>query len=182
MSARTNVIVDHRLEDYRDTKAAVALLGQARPAALAVESYWHSVEPENSAVEPEPWRPAQHHSANQLDYVGPGGFLVSFGQQVLRIYASARWSGFLTIEPLRTVHLAAFRSIAQCVGGTRLLLLPDAMDAGCDVINEALSQEECAARLRKKYGPPHPSVLAIPPNAFTASIPGSHLVWFSEAL
>jgi hypothetical protein len=56
------------------------------------------------------------------------------------------------------------------------------MDEGYDAINEALSQEECAARLRKKYGPSQPSVTAIPPNAFTAPIPGSHLVWFSEPL
>ncbi len=182
MSTRTHVIVDHRLEDYRDPKAAVTLLGQALPAVLAVASYWHSVEPENRALEPGPWRPAQDHSADQLDYVGPGGFLVGFGRQVVLISASARWSGFLTIEPLRNVHLAAVRSIARCVGGTRLVLLPDAMDEGYDAITEALSQEECAARLRTKYGPPQPSVMAIPPNAFTAAIPGSHLVWFSEAL
>jgi len=182
VSTRTQVVVDHRLEDYRDPKAAVALLGQAVPAALAVESYGHSVEPENPATEPESWRPAQHHSADQLDYVSPDGSLVSFGQHVVLISASARWSGFLTIEPLRNVHLAAFRSIARCIRGSRLVLLPDAIDEGYDAINEGISLEDCAARLRKRYGPPQRSVGAIPPNAFIETIPGSHLVWFSEAL
>jgi hypothetical protein len=158
------------------------VLTSVLPAVEAVESYWHGVEPENSTPEPELWKPAQHYGPDQLDYIGPGGFLISFGQRVVCISASARWSGFLTIEPLRNVHLAAFRSISRSVGGTRLLLLPDAMDERYHAISEALSQEQCVARLREKYGPPQPSVTAIPPGAFTAAIPGSHLVWFSEVL
>ena len=182
MSTRTHVIVDHGLQDYLDMRSAVALLAQTLPTTTAIDSYWDSVDPLESKRAPEQWRPAPHHKSVEPVFTGPGGLLVNFGLHVICIYASARWSGFLTIEPLRTVHLTAFRSIARCVGGTRLLLLPDAMDEGYDVINEALSQDECAARLRNKYGPPQPSVTAIPPGAFTASVPGSHLVWFSEAL
>jgi hypothetical protein len=157
-------------------------LADTVPAAIAVREYWRTADPESLGPEPELWKPAQHHSAEHPVYLGPGGLLLSFGKQVVVVSALARWSGFLTIEPLRIVHLSAFRSIARCVRGTRLLLLPDAMDEGYDAINGALSQEECAARLQKKYGLPQPSVTAIPPNAFTAPIPGSHLVWFNEPL
>ena len=182
MSTRTHVIVGHGLKDYRDMDAAIALLAQTSPATAAIDSYWDSVDPLESKRESEPWRPAPHHKPDDLVLSGPGGLLVSFSRHVICIYASARWSGFLTIQPLRNVHVAAFHSLGRAVRGTRMLLMPDAMDEGYDAINEALSQEECAARLQKKYGPPQPSATAIPPNAFTAPIPGSHLVWFSEPL
>src|SRR4051812_22208140 len=100
MSTRTHVIIDNRVDTYQDSQAAVALLAKSVPAAVAVRKYWCSVEPENSEAEPEFWRPAQHHSKDALDYLGPGGLMASFGRQVLVISASARWSGFLTIKPL----------------------------------------------------------------------------------
>jgi len=162
--------------------AAVALLAQTQPATTAIDSYWDSVNPLESKSESEPWRAAPHHKPEEPVLLGPGGLYVGFGLHVVLIEACARWSGFLTIEPLRNVHLAAFRSLGRVFRSTRLLLLPDAMDEGYDAITEALSQEECAARLQKKYGPPQASVTAIPSNAFTAPIPGSHLVWFIEQL
>jgi hypothetical protein len=61
-----------------------------------------------------------------------------------------------------------------------LLVLPDAMVEGYDAVNEALSLDDCTARLLKKYGPHQPSARVIPERAFSAPIPGSYLVWFSE--
>jgi hypothetical protein len=182
MGCDTHAIIDHRVTDYDNVDSTVKLLADSVPAGLAIEQYWASVDPESLRPEAKPWRPAKHYSPENLDYVGPGSLLVAFGPRALRISASARWSGFLTIKPLRDVHLAAFRSIANCAQGTRLLLLPEVSDVGFDAVNEALSVEECMIRLRQEYGPPQPSVEAIPPGAFTAHKPGSHCVWFSETV
>jgi len=181
MSTRTHAIIDHRVDNYQDTKAAVMLLAQTVPAAAAVEEYWRSVSPERSGTEPGLWRASDLHSEDHVDYLGPGDLLIAFGQKVVRISASVRWSGFLTIEPLRRVHLSAFRSIAKCIRGTRLLLLPDVSDVGYDAVRNGMSLEECIARLQAEYGSPQLSVDNIPPDAFTKAIPGSHLVWFNEA-
>jgi len=167
---------------YRNVGATVELLAETVPTGVAVREYWSRVDPESSGPEPRLWRPAQHFSLENADYLGPGSLLIAFGLKVLCISASARWSGFLTIKPLRDVHLAAFRSITKCVQGTRLLFLPDASDVGYDAISEALSLEQCMARLWQEYGPAQPSVEAIPSGAFTEHIPGSHRVWFDEEL
>ncbi len=181
MSTRTHVIIDHQAGDYRNTDAMIALLGPALPAAMAVERYWRSAEPGELGA--ECWAPRKKHTVvDYVDYLGPGGLLLHFSQRVVVISASARWSGFLTIEPLRAVHLSAFRRVAGCLRGSRLLLLPDASDVGYDAMREGMSQEECVVRLRQEYGPPQPSVEAIPAGAFEAYVPGSHLVWFNEAL
>jgi hypothetical protein len=182
VSTSTFVVVDHELKDYLDMDAAIALLAQTLPAIAAIDSYWESVDPLESKRESEPWRPAPNHKPDEPVLLGPGALQLYFGPHVVRVGAAARWSGFLTIEPLRNIHLAGFRSLGQAFRGTRMLLLPDAMDEGYAAIYEALSLEECAARLEKKYGPPQPSVTAIPPNAFSAPIPASHLVWFREPL
>jgi len=182
MSTRTDAITEHRSVNYRDIEATAKLLADSVPAGVALREYWSSVDPESSGPEPKLWRPAQHFSAENADYLGPGGLLVAFGPKVLRISASARWSGFLTIKPLRDVHLVAFRSIAKCVQGTRLLLLPDGSDVGYHAVSEGLSLAECEAHLREEFGPPQPSVEAIPAGAFEAHIPGSHRVWFDEKL
>lgn len=182
MSTRTHVIIDHQMTDYRDQKATVALLQPSIPAALAVDDYWRTVEP--GGVTPTPsWIPQREHTVvSYLDYAGPGSILLHFSQRVVVVSASARWSGFLSIEPLRRIHLNAFRSIAQCLQGTRLVLLPDASDVGYEAMREGLSQEQCIANLKEDYGSPQPSVESISPDAFTKPIPGSHLVWFVEAL
>ena len=183
MSTRTHVIIDHQMPDYRDRKATVALLQPSIPAALAVDDYWHTVEPDDYVTPTNSWIPQREHTVvSYLDYLGPGSILLHFSQQVVVVSASARWSGFLTIEPLRNIHLSAFRSIAQCLRGTRLVLLPDASDVGYDAMRDGLPQEQCIARLRKDYGPPQSSVENIAPDAFTRPIPGSHLVWFVETL
>ena len=182
MGVDTHAIIDHRVTDYDNIDSMVKLLANSVPAGLAIEQYWASVDLENFRPEAKPWSPAPHYSSDNLDYVGPGGLLVAFGPRAMLIIASARWSGFLTIKPLRDVHLAAFRSIADCAQGTRLLLLPDVSDAGFDAIDEALSVDECVERLHQEYGPPQPSVEAISPDAFTEQKPGSHRVWFSEEL
>jgi hypothetical protein len=179
----THVIIDHRIKDYRDAEATVARLGETVPAARAIGEYWPGVGSKSSATEPEKWRPARHHTVDLGSYLGPGGLLLSFGEHVVVVCASASWTGFLTIEPLRSIHLAAFRSIAKCVGGTRLVLLPDESNICYEALRkEGLSQEQCIARLREDYGPPQRSVSAIPPGAFAKRSPGADLIWFNEAL
>ena len=120
-----------------------------------MDDYWHTVEPSDYLTPVRSWIPQREHTVvSYLDYLGPGNILLHISKQVAVVSASARWSGFLTIEPLRNIHLRAFRSIAQCLQGTRLILLPDASDVAYDAMSEGLSQEESIARLTQDYGSP----------------------------
>jgi hypothetical protein len=75
-----------------------------------------------------------------------------------RIYTGARWAGFLTIDPLRQVHLAAFRAIARALGSSTMALCADARDDVSDVFLENGSQAECIAQLKSAMGPPETSL------------------------
>src|SRR5215471_5144132 len=110
MSTRTHVIVDHQIADYRDREATIRILQPSVPSVIAVEDYWRSVERDEYEATAKAWIPQKEHTIRSyLDYLGPGSILLHFSQQVVVVSASARWSGFLTIEPLRKVHLAAFQ-------------------------------------------------------------------------
>ena len=43
----------------------------------------------------------------------------------MNIRASLRWRGFFSIEPLRRVHLPAFRKVAALLGATQIVYMPD---------------------------------------------------------
>jgi hypothetical protein len=43
----------------------------------------------------------------------------------VNVRASLRWRGFLSIEPLRRIHLFALRKIAALRGASRIVYMPD---------------------------------------------------------
>jgi hypothetical protein len=91
MSTRTQVIIDHRMDDYRNRGTTVAILQTSIPAALAVENYWRSVDPnpnENDRAISS-WLPQREHTVvGYLDYLGPGNILIHVSEQVVVVSAS----------------------------------------------------------------------------------------------
>jgi hypothetical protein len=113
-------------------------------------------------------------------YEGPGGFFVTFGPRIANVRASARWRGFLSIEPLCRVHVPAFRAIAAALGATRLAFLPDDDSLILDARLGGASLDDCIAHMTQRWGPPQASVESISPEVVRATDYGVPPVWFLE--
>ncbi len=115
-------------------------------------------------------------------YEAPGRIILRIGEKAAKISTGGRWRGFLSIEPLRQVHLRAFRDIARLLGGTRLTYFPDDDFVDDALYRENASQGECVELLLKRYGPPQPSVESIAPKIAAAVEKGVPQVWYVEDL
>jgi hypothetical protein len=162
------------------------MLAPTIPAAMAVQKYWQAVDPDPADRLQDAWTaspPDLFHGF--LQYRGPGSLYIRFEPRLAVISTGGRWSGFLSIEPLRRVHLAAFRSIARVLGARRLVFFSDGGIADyleLAVIDDGITQEECIATLQRAYGPPQPSVEEIAPEIVAETDHRVPSVWYVETI
>lgn len=164
----------------------IELLEPTVPTALAVADYWRSVDPEDTDRHTS-WEqfPADTSHSTWWCYWGPGGLRIRFGPRVAVIFASGRWRGFLSIEPLRRVHLTAFREIARVLGARRMAFFSSegiADDLVPAIVDNGISQDECIGVLQRYYGPPQPSVEQIAPEIVAETEHCAPSVWYLEEL
>jgi hypothetical protein len=183
MGTRTNILVDHRVPEYLDRPAVISRLAPTLTATIAVRDYWISTHPEDRGDLSDCWTaspqaPPPHEKF--VLYDGPGGFFVRFGSKIANVRASARWRGFLSIEPIRRVHLPAFRSIALALGANRIAYIPDDDLLTLDAMNDGASLDECIAEMGRRWGPPQASVESIDRRIVEATDHGVPMVWFLE--
>jgi hypothetical protein len=182
MGTRINVLVDHDLTDYLDRGSVLAKLASAIPAALAVRDYWQSADPHYQrddlmAWQADPVSPRQpflHH------YTGPGSLFLTVTAQAAHIRTGGRWRGFLCIEPLRHVHLAAFRQVAGSLGSGCLAFYADSCKVD-DLFWDGRDQRACLELMERMWGPPQRSVEEIDTRIATAAEDTVPMVWFLES-
>ena len=181
MGTRIDVYLGHDLPRFDDAAATIARLNSALPTAFAVRDYWRSVDPETHQTD-ERWEaePITPRTANVRRYSGPGSLYLTVTRAAARISTGGRWRGFLSIEPLRRVHLPAFRAIARAMGSAKLALCADSRDDVSDVFLADGSQDDCVAVMRSAMGPPQPSVESIAPDIVAQTEHGVPSVWFLE--
>jgi len=209
MGTRTHVFLSHDLPRFDHTTATLMRLQTALPAALAVRNYWHFVDPpaprrikrqtlmkrrghdlrSNSdlvAWEAEPVPrvvasgspPLQAHTSRR--YRGPGSLFLIVRPAGALIVTGARWRGFLSIEPLRRVHLAAFRAIAKALHSPELLICHDRDDLAKEFLMHG-SQQAAFERLWSVLGPPRPSVDDIAPAVAAKAARTVPDVWYVDS-
>jgi hypothetical protein len=183
MGTRIHVFLNHDLPRFDDTAETLARLSEALPAALAVRAYWDSADPDGQERyenwEPEPINRRRKPCAR---YDGPGSLFLAVTPAAARIFTGGRWRGFLSIAPLREVHLTAFRAIARALHSPKLALCHDSLDAVEDVFYDGGTQEECIAKLRSEIGDPQPSVEWIAPKIEAMTEHGVPDVWFLDEI
>jgi hypothetical protein len=185
MGTRTNIIADHTVPDHLDRTAVLDRLAPALPEALAVRDFWNAYDPDESRNEGDRWEasppcPPPHYQ--YVSYEAPGGFFVYFGSRVVNVRASLRWRGFLSIEPLRRVHLSALRKIAGLLDANRIVYLPDD-DPVLDAARfEGASLDDCIGELGRRWGPPQASIEVIDPEVVRATDHRVPSVWYVESL
>ena len=186
MGTRVNVTVEHHTENYRDRVATTKMLAPTIPAAMAVAKYWRTVDPDSADGIQDSWTASPPDPLHGfLQYRGPGSLFIRFGPRLAVISTGGRWRGFLSIEPLRRVHLAAFRSIASVLGARRLVFFHDggiADDLVPAIIEDGITYDECIAMLQRAYGAPQPSVEEIAPEIIAETEHHVPLVWYVETL
>src|SRR5262245_36204303 len=173
MGTRIHVFLSHDLPQFDDTAATLTRLQAALPATLAVRDYWRLVDPDYPPI--DRWtRPrwkrrkteimtweARPISPTEVDrlrrYDAPGSLFLIVTPAAALIFTGGRWRGFLMIEPLRKVHLAAFRALARALHSDRLAICHDRDDL-TDAFQANGTLEASVARLRAEFGPPQPSV------------------------
>jgi hypothetical protein len=183
MGTRTNILVDHKVPDYLDRAAVISRLAPTLTATIAVRDYWISTHREDPGDLSDFWTaspqvPPPHEKF--VLYGGPGGFSVTFGPKVANVRASARWRGFLSIEPARRVHVPAFRSIAVALGASRIAYLRDDDPLTLDALTDGASLDDCIAEMGRRWGPPQASVECIAQEIVEATEHGVPTVWFLE--
>jgi hypothetical protein len=187
MGTRTHAITDHQVPDYRNRDRVVSLLSNSLPAIRAVSDYWRVVQPSGTETN-ENWSAYLIQSPTEDDFLrydGPGGFSVRFGERVAVVHARCRWRGFLSIEPLRRIHLTAFCSIARLLGATRTVFTHDqgiTDDLVPAAIYAGITQDECIDMIQGAYDAPKPSVEEIAPEVVAESQQKVPSVWYVKVL
>jgi hypothetical protein len=186
MGTRTNILADHTVPDPLDRAAVLDRLAPALPVAMAVRDFWNTYDPNEARDEDDRWEaspPSPPPYDWYVSYRAPGGLIVYFGSRVVNVRASLRWRGFLSIEPLRHVHLPAFRKIAGLLGASRLVYLPDDDPIILDAArSEGASLDDCISELGRRWGPPRASVEVIDLEVVRATDHGVPTVWYTETI
>jgi len=183
MGTRANILVDHKVPDHLDRPAVISRLAPTLTATIAVRDYWNSTHPEDPGDRSDCWTASPQAPPPHQKFVlydGPGGFLINFGPKVANVRASARWRGFLSIEPARRVHLPAFRRIAEALGASRIAYLPDDDPLEFAATIDGASLDDCIAEMGRRWGPPQASIEMIAPEVIQAAEYRVPSVWFLE--
>ena len=187
MGTRTNLLVEHDLPDPFDRAAVLDRLEPSLSEAMAVHDFWKTYDPDDAKCEEFCWEasppfPAPHDIL--VYYDAPGGLFVNFtfASPVVNVRASLRWRGFLSIEPLRRVHLSAFRKLAALLGAKRIVYMPDDDPIIYDARLEGATLDDCIAELRRRWGPPQKTVELINPAVVREADHRVPSVWFLETI
>jgi hypothetical protein len=181
MGTRINVLFGHSLDDFCNPDEVLGRLASSAMAALAVRDYWISVGPGQRPIEARFWEadPVLPRTPGIRRFCGPGSLFLSVTACAVVIRTGGRWRGFLSIEPLRRVHLAAFRAIASALGADIMALYHDSDDIN-DLFWNGRSAKECFERMERIWGRPQLSVEAIDPRIAMEAEHGVPSVWFLE--
>jgi hypothetical protein len=180
MGTRIEIYICHDLLRFDDAATTLVRLDSVLPAAIAVRDYWRSVGPGTYQLERWEAEPVRPRLPDLRRYSGPGSLYLTVTRAAARISVGGRWRGFLSIEPLRQVHLVAFHAIARAMGSSTMMMCADVRDDVADVFIANGSQAQCIAQVRSAIGPPQPSVDVLTPEVVAQAEHGVPPVWFLE--
>jgi len=178
MGTRTYVFLSSDDSLLRNTAEVLMRLKRSERECLNVARYWRSVGSDVGAVtEWAIWEDLGDH----VNYRGPGSLGLVVTERAAKIYAGARWRGFLSIPPLRSVHLAAFRSIAIALGSVGMAITHDSLDSVGESFDSGAGLDSCIVVLRETLGPPQPDVKTVDTTVIAEARRCVPDVWYWEA-
>jgi len=184
MGTRINLLLDHDLTDFRNPEEVLSRLSPTIQAAEAVRDYWLASDPDSPHAPMSVWEadPQSPREPGLRRFTGPGSLFLSVTASAARVRTGGRWRGFLAIEPLRRVHLLAFRAIARALGAGFMALYPDS-DEVDGLFWDGRPPWECVEWMEQRWGPPQGSIEDIDPSiAAAAEVYLPKPVWFLEGV
>lgn len=178
MGTRIHVFVSHDLPSVDDAASVIEHLDRALPQAMALGAHWEDTVSSTGWLK----EPLGHRLPHLHRYAGPGSLWVDLTPAAARISTGGRWRGFLSIEPLRRVHLDAFIAIAAALGSSRMAICHDSTVEPEDAFVEGRSNAEVVESLHREIGPPQPTVTSIDMTIIRETEHGVPNVWYLEAV
>lgn len=153
MGTRINVLMPHNLTDWADRDTVLRILSSTLSDAKAVAMYW--IDDASQPLADESWiaRPPfpPPETRDYHCYSGPGPLFVAINPYSIHVRTGGRWRGFLSIQPLRTVHIRVFHSIANAFDARIFRCFPDD-DIATGAFWDAAEFDSCCAILDDRYG------------------------------
>lgn len=180
MGTRTNMLLSHSLDDWRDRDASVTVLSETLPAVNAVDSYWSTAGEAQKQRLSEWIAEPEFPPSVQRDYyryTGPGLLSVDINPSAVWVSAGCRWRGFLSIQALRDAHLLAFQAIAGAFGVIEYFCFAD-NDFVSDVYWEGGDVAGCLEVLKRQFGNAGVLVREIDPEIALKAEHGVPGVWY----
>lgn len=167
MGTRINLLFPHELGDWTDRSETLKVLEPVLPYGSAIEDYWQSVDPHSGKRDENLWEARKPMFPPDEErwfhiYIGPGSLFVYVGPNLVRVRTGGRWRGFLSIQPLRTVHLPAFYAICKAFNSPEMRIFLDD-DIVMDEFYDQQSYERCCRVLDQRLGAPIPLAEQINP-------------------
>ncbi len=127
MGTRINVLMAHSLADWSNRETSLEVLSTTLPKARSLARYW--MEDKSQPIPEDRWiaHPAfpTPETRDYNRYSGPGSLFVEINPHCIHICTGARWRGFLSIQPLRAIHIDAFNAIATAFNVHTFRCFPD---------------------------------------------------------
>lgn len=183
MGTRINALFAHEL-DWTDRSQTLETLSRGLAYDDAIGDYWVSAgelptKRVGEWISKPPFPPPETRRYHR--YTSPNGLFVQINPRTVHVRTSARWSGFLSIKPLRDVHWAALRGLAMLFHAPEIWYLGDD-DFAIDVFWDGGTVTECIRARTDRVGPPEPMPNELDPTVAAATRYGPPAIWYHESL
>lgn len=164
MGTRITILFPHELSDWSDRPRLLDILERTLLEARRIATYWPDRE---SFASDETWvaEPAfpPPYTREYSRFSGPGPLFVEVNSRAVCVSTGARWRGFLSIQPLRSVHIQAFHSLMLAFGANSASCFPED-----DFVEGAFwdggNFKQCCQVLDERYGDARSLIDAIDPD------------------
>ncbi len=176
MGVQITLLFPHHLVAWSDRSVVLDTLAKTLPAArlIAACAWGRCVEEGWTAERSFPFPYTREYSR----FSGPGAMFVEVNPHAVCVSPSARWRGFLRIQPLRSVHLGAFELLLRAFGAPSGRCFPED-----DIVEGAFWEgadfPTCCQLLDQRYGEPVPLVDGIDPELASLAEHGCPLIQYA---
>ena len=163
MGTRITILFPHDLSEWSDRPRVLDILERTLPEARRIATYW----PDRASFAlDETWvaEPAfpPPYTREYSRFSGPGPLFIEVNTSAVCVSTGARWRGFLSIQPLRSVHIQAFHSLMLAFGAISARCFPEE-DFVEGAFWEGGDYEECCGVLDQQFGEAIPLIETVDP-------------------